>query len=99
MKLYFKGEVLEAERRKTSLIFLIHSFAGCLLFLLNMLSSVFGFFSLIRRANRQNLRLIAARDSPPAYEEESVSYIPKYTPHTDLPPSYESLQINSSSDK
>jgi len=93
------GEVLEAERRKTSLIFLVHSFAGCLLFLLNMLSSVFGFFSLIRRANRQNLRLIAGHDSPPTYEEESVSYIPKYTQHTDLPPSYESLQINSSSDK
>lgn len=80
------------------MIFLVHSFAGCLLFLLNMLSSVFGFFSLIRRANRTNLRLLAARDSPPAYEEVSVSYIPKYTQEIDLPPSYESLQVNSSSD-
>lgn len=79
------ADIVEAERHKSSVIFLIHSFAGCLLFLLNMLSSVFGFFSLIRRTNRQNLRFVS-RESPPPYDE-------------DLPPAYESLQLNSSSYK
>lgn len=69
------------------LIYLIHSFAGCLLFLLNMLSSVFGFFTLLKRS-RRGLEIPVPAVSQHMYEP------PPYVYPNEPPPPYESLQLN-----
>jgi hypothetical protein len=73
------------------LIYLIHSFAGCLLFLLNMLSSVFGFFTLLKRSRPSaTSRAGVSRPYP-----VSVPKPPPYSTYADEPPPpYESLQLS-----
>jgi len=76
------------------LIYLIHSFAGCLLFLLNMLSSVFGFFTLLKRS-RPHMHRSHSQGSHGA--RASVPLVPAKPPPYEYPdeppPTYESLQL------